>query len=52
MTRLVLIDRATHTYSVYEGKVCLATYTVTDKDTPPSKEVVEEIRIAEYPNKA
>lgn len=52
MTRLVLIDKATQTYSVYEDRACLATYTVTDKDTPPSKEVVEEIRVANYPNKA
>ena len=52
MTRLVLIDKITQTYQVYEDKVCLATYTVTDKDSPPSKEEVEQIRVANYPNKA
>lgn len=52
MTRLVLIDKATQSYSVYEDRVCLAKYTVTDKDAPPTKEVVEEIRVANYPDRA
>lgn len=52
MTRLVLIDKASQTYRVYENKVCLATFIVDGQSEPPSKEDIEEIRVAAYPEKA
>ena len=52
MTRLVVIDKASQTYKVYDNRVCLATYVVTEKDSVITKEIVEQIRVAEYPNKA
>ena len=50
--RLVLIDNRAKTYTVYEGKVALATYHEDGTDALITKEVVEEIRVANYDSKA
>ena len=52
MTRLVLIDNTKKTLSIYENKVCRAVYEVEDTNVNITAEVVEELRVADYPEKA
>lgn len=47
-----MIDVSAKTYTVYEGKVALATYNEDGSDALVTKEVIEEIRVANYGSKA
>jgi hypothetical protein len=50
--RFVLIIPSLHTYTVYEGKVPLATYEEDESSTLISAAIIEEIRTANYSTKA
>ena len=49
--RLVLINTKENTYTVYEGKVPVAVF-MPDDNMTPSKEDIEQIRLASYNVKA
>ncbi len=50
--RLVLINTKDNSYTVYEGKVALATYVEDNTSTLITCEVIEEIRTGKYDTKA
>ena len=50
--RFVLINSRAKTYTVYEGKVALATYQEDDSGSSITRKVIEEIRVANYDSKA
>ena len=47
MTSLVVFDTKAHTYKIFENNKCIAEYIVENKEPLP-KEVVEEMRVANY----
>jgi hypothetical protein len=50
--RFVLINTKDRSYTVYENKVVLAVYIEDETSTLISKDIVEEIRTADYKTKA
>lgn len=46
--RLVLVNTKQKSYTVYEGKEALATYTEDNSGVPITADIVEQIRIANY----
>lgn len=44
--RLVLIEK--NTYTVYEGKRCIAIFELDDAAPPPTDKEVEDLRLGDY----